>query len=120
MTTHAPRLIGRAALVLPLLAGLTLAPPAHADGHWGHGGWGRGGWGHGGWGRGGWGHEGWEHGGWGPGAALAAGVVGLGIGAALAPRYYAPPPVVYAPPPVVYAPPPVYYAAPAYPVYRPY
>ncbi|WP_431280846.1 hypothetical protein ACQW02_15670 [Humitalea sp. 24SJ18S-53] len=55
----------------------------------------------------------------GGGAAIVGGILGLGagvaIGSAIAPRYYAPPPVVYAPPPVYYAPPPVYYAPP--PVY---
>src|SRR5580704_1860214 len=57
-----------------------------------------------------------------PGVAVAAGILGLGIGAAIAsdhPRYhrqyyYGPPPgAYYAPPPVVYyappPPPPVYY-----------
>jgi hypothetical protein len=57
------------------------------------------------------------------GGNFAAGaLLGLGVGAvvggALAPHYYAPPPVYYAPPPPVYyaPPPPVYYAAPP-PVY---
>jgi hypothetical protein len=56
-----------------------------------------------------------------PGVAVAAGILGLGVGAAIAsdhphyhrPYYYAPPPpVYYAPPPAVYyapPPPPPYY-----------
>jgi hypothetical protein len=63
----------------------------------------------------------------GNGAAVGAGLVGLGVGAvigsALAPQtvYVAPspPPVYYAPPPAVYvAPPPPVYVGPAY--YRAY
>jgi len=55
------------------------------------------------------------------GAALAAGIIGLGVGAAIASDhphyhrhyYYGPPrPVYYGPPPGNYAPPPVYYAPP--------
>lgn len=47
------------------------------------------------------------------GAAIIGGLLGLGVGAAIASQggYYAPPPVYYAPPPVYYPPPPpaVYY-----------
>jgi len=46
------------------------------------------------------------------GAAIVGGLVGLGVGAAIASGgYYAPPPVYYGPPPGYYAPPPpaVYY-----------
>jgi hypothetical protein len=48
--------------------------------------------------------------------AIIGGIIGLGLGAAIAgaaPPYYAPPPV-YAPPPAYYAPPPpaVYYGQP--------
>jgi hypothetical protein len=52
---------------------------------------------------GGWHGGGWHGGGWGPGAAVAAGVLGLAVGAAIAdqphyyygPGYYAPPPPAY-------------------------
>ncbi len=112
MTTSARRFIGRACLVLPLLAGLTAAPQAEAQ--WRHGGYG---------GYGGGYHREYHGGGWGPGA-IVGGLLGLGVAAAvLAPRPYAPPPVVYAPPAygtptVVYAAPPAYYPPPVY--YRPY
>jgi hypothetical protein len=68
----------------------------------------------------------WHHGGWqgyhhkggngaAVGAAIAGGIIGLGLGAAIAsnPYNYAPPPSYYAPPPSYYAPPPgVYYGNP--------
>jgi len=62
---------------------------------------------------------GYRHGG---GNFVGGALLGLGVGAvvggALAPRYYAPPPVYYAPPPpVYYAPPPPVYYAPPQPVY---
>jgi hypothetical protein len=81
-------------------AGLAIAPAAHAD-HW-HG----------------------HHGGNAAGAAIIGGLVGLGVGAAIAssggyhgapgyyaPGYYAPPYSYYGPPSAYYtpAPPPVYY-----------
>jgi hypothetical protein len=53
------------------------------------------------------------------GAAIVGGLIGLGIGAAIAgstpppPVGYAPPPpAYYPPPPMYYGPPPGYYAAP--------
>jgi hypothetical protein len=86
-----------------LIAGLAMAPAAHAE-RW-HGG--------------GYSH----HGGNAAGAAIIGGLVGLGVGAALAsnggyygapgysPGYYAPPYSYYGPPSGYYtpAPPPVYY-----------
>lgn len=79
----------RALLALPLLAGLTLAAPAHAQ----------------------WRHHGY---GWGPGPVVGAVVggtlLGLGIGSLFAP----PPPVVYAPPPPAYYPAPAYAYRPYY------
>jgi len=90
-------LLGAAALV----ASLALAPAAHAD-RW-HG------------------HRGYYHhnGGNAAGAAIVGGLLGLGLGAAIAsgggyygyPGYYATPYSYYAPPPAYYtpAPPPVYY-----------
>jgi hypothetical protein len=87
------RLLSTAALV----AGLALAPAAHAA-RW-HGGY-------------------YHHGGSGAaGAAIIGGLVGLGVGAAIAssggyaPGYYAPPYSYYGPPPAYYTPPPpaVYY-----------
>ena len=71
-----------------LVAGLAIAPTAHAA-HW-HGGY-------------------YHHGGGGraAGAAIVGGLVGLGLGAALASGgvYAAPPPVYYGPPAGYYAPP---------------
>ncbi len=98
---------------IPVVAGLAMAPSvAHAD-------WYRGG--YGGY-RGGYGHGYYRGGGFAGPAIVGGALLGLGLGAALAPRYYAPPPVYYAPPPppVYYAPPPVYYAPPPayYPAYR--
>lgn len=87
------RLLSTAALV----AGLAIAPAAHAA-HW-HGG-------------------NYHHGGGGAaGAAIIGGLVGLGVGAAIAssggyaPGYYAPPYSYYGPPRAYYTPPPpaVYY-----------
>jgi hypothetical protein len=95
------RLLGTAAVI----AGLVTAPAAHAD-RW---------------------HGGWDHhhgGGNAAGAAIVGGLVGLGLGAAIAsgggyygapgyyaPGYYAPPYSYYGPPSGYYtpAPPPVYY-----------
>ena len=95
------RLLSTAALV----AGLAMAPGAHAD-RW---------------------HGNWDHhhgGGNAAGAAIIGGLVGLGVGAAIAsgggyygapgysaPGYYAPPYSYYGPPSAYYtpAPPPVYY-----------
>ncbi len=97
-----------------LLAGATVAATAPAEAQRWHGG---GGYYHGGY------HDGWHRGGVSTGTAVAAGLLGLGIGAAIASSdrgpgyydggYYAPPPPpaygygygYYAPPP----PPPVYY-----------
>lgn len=85
-----------------LVAGLAIAPAARAD-HW---------------------HRGYygnyhHHNGNAAGAAIIGGLVGLGLGAAIAsgggyygyPGYYAPPYTYYAPPPAYYTPPPppVYY-----------
>ncbi len=75
-------------------AGLAMAPAAHAE-HW-HGG----------------GHYYHHGGGNAAGAAIVGGLVGLGLGAAIASGgYYAPPPAYYSPPPGYYTPPPpaVYY-----------
>jgi hypothetical protein len=95
-----------------VIAGLAVAPAAHAD-HW-HGGWGYRG--------GGYYHH---HNNNAAGAAIIGGLLGLGVGAAIAsgngyygapsyygaPGYYAPPPAYYAPPRAYYtpAPPAVYY-----------
>jgi hypothetical protein len=63
------------------------------------------------------GHHGGHHGGSGVGAAIAGGLIGLGLGAAIAGASQAPP--YYAPPPVYY--PPAYYPpAPAYQAYAGY
>ena len=73
-----------------VVAGLAIAPAAHAQ-HW-HG-------------------RGHPHGN-AAGAAVVGGLIGLGVGAAIASGgYYPPPPVYYGPPPGYYAPPPpaVYY-----------
>ena len=82
-------------LTAVLIAGLTTAPVTRADNrHW-HGGGG--------------GHHGNN-----VAPAIIGGLIGLGVGAAIASGgygYYAPPPVYYGPPPGYYAPPPpaVYY-----------
>jgi hypothetical protein len=81
-----PRFLPTAVVV----AGLAIAPGAHAEYWHGHG------------------HP---HGN-NAGAAIVGGLVGLGVGAAIGSGgYYAPPPVYYGPPPGYYAPPPpaVYY-----------
>jgi hypothetical protein len=100
-------------------SGIAATAPADAQRWGGHGGW------HGGYGgyRGGYGgyRGGWHHhGGVGAGTAVAAGILGLGVGAAIGSSnrgyydggygggYYA-----YAPPP----PPPVYYAPAPVPYY---
>ena len=80
-----------------LVAGLAIAPAVHAE-RW---------------------HGDYHHHGGGnaAGAAIIGGLVGLGLGAAIAsnggyaPGYYAPPYNYYAPPPAYYTPPPpaVYY-----------
>jgi len=77
--------------VAAVAAGLALAPAAQAR-HW----------------RGG--YRGHYHrgGGGGAAAAIVGGLVGLGVGAAIASQGYAPPPVYYAPP-AYYAPPPAVY-----------
>ena len=80
-------------LTTAVLVGLTLAPVAQAR-EW-HG-------------RGhdyGYGHR---HGGGGAGAAIIGGIIGLGLGAAIASQggYAAPPPAYYGPPRGYYAPPP--------------
>ena len=96
------RLLGTAALV----AGLAIGPAAHAE-RW----------------HGGWGHH--HSGGNAAGAAILGGLLGLGVGAAIAanggyygypgyyyaPGYYAPPYSYYRPPSAYYTPtpPPVYY-----------
>jgi hypothetical protein len=76
-----------------VVAGLAIAPGAHAE-YW-HG-------------RG---HP--DHHGNNAGAAIIGGLIGLGVGAAIASGggYYAPPPVYYGPSPGYYPPPPpaVYY-----------
>ena len=56
------------------------------------------------------------------GAAIIGGLIGLGVGAAIASGggYYAPPPVYYGPPPVYYGPPPGYYTPPPPAVYYGY
>jgi hypothetical protein len=86
-------------LTTALIAGLTTAPVARADNRHGQEHW------HGG--RG-------EHHGNNVASAIIGGLIGLGVGAAIASGgygYYAPPPVCYGPPPGYYAPPPpaVYY-----------
>ena len=104
MMAFRSRFLGTAALV----AGLAIAPAVHAE-HW-HGGYG---------GYGGYHHHG--GGGGAAGAAIIGGLLGLGVGAAIAsnggyapgyaPGYYAPPYSYYGPPSGYYtpAPPPVYY-----------
>lgn len=86
-------------LAAALVAGLASAPAAHAD-NWHRGGHGR--------------HYHHGNNAAAAGAAIIGGIVGLGLGAAIASGgygYYAPPPVYYGPPPGYYAPPPpaVYY-----------
>ncbi|MGH7093888.1 MAG: hypothetical protein ACREFB_10175 [Stellaceae bacterium] len=91
----------RAAIAAALLSGMVCAPLAQArDWHHGYRG----------------GHYGYSHrGGNGAGAAIIGGLIGLGIGAAIAtsrpppPTYYGYPNGYYAPPP-----PPVYYGYPGY------
>lgn len=110
----------RLLVVAPLLAGLALAPAAYAQQHHDYHGNYRGG-------QSGHYHGDYRGGGSGnyhgnPGAAIIGGIIGLGLGAAIAGAsqppppayYYAPPPVYYTPPPVYYTPPPpaVYYGAP--------
>jgi hypothetical protein len=81
----------RAITAAAIVAGLAVAPMAQAR-EWHHGG--------------GWhGRGDYHHGGGNAGAAVAAGLIGLGIGAAIASGsgpYYGPPPTYYAPPPAVY------------------
>jgi hypothetical protein len=99
MMAFRSRFLGTAALV----AALAIAPAVHAE-HW-HGGYG---------GYGDYRHHG---GGGAAGAAIIGGLVGLGLGAAIAsnggyaPGYYAPPYSYSGPPPAYYTPPPpaVYY-----------
>jgi hypothetical protein len=78
-----------------IVAGMGIAPAAHAEHRHGNGNY-------------------YHHsGGNAAGAAIIGGIIGLGVGSAIASRgYYAPPPPVYygSPPPYYYAPPPpVYY-----------
>jgi len=90
-------------ITVVLVAGLGIAPAAHAQ-HW-HGGGNnyRGGGNY---------HRG---GGNAAGAAIIGGIIGLGVGAAIASQgYYG------APPPVYYGSPPAYYYAPPPPVYYGY
>jgi hypothetical protein len=84
-----------------VVAGLAIAPAAHADRWHGHG------------------HH---HGnGNAAGAAIVGGLIGLGVGAAIASGgYYAPPPAYYAPPPVYYGVRPGYYPVPPPAVYYGY
>jgi hypothetical protein len=85
-------------LTTALVASLAIAPAAYAD-HW------RGGYGYGGYHN----HPHRNN----AAAAIIGGLVGLGVGAAIASGgYYAPPPAYYyGPPPAYYTPPPpaVYY-----------
>jgi hypothetical protein len=81
-----------------LIAGLATAPSAHAERWHGHG------------------HYQHHNGGNAAAGAIIGGLVGLGVGAAIAsgggyyPPYYPPPPVYYGAPPGYYQPPPpVYY-----------
>jgi hypothetical protein len=85
-----------------LIGGLAMAPAAHAD-SW----------------QNGWSYRGGHHhhrnNNNAAGAAIIGGLMGLGLGAAIASSngYYAPPPSYYAPPSAYYAPPYAsYYAAP--------
>ena len=88
-----------------LVAGLEIAPAAHAQ-HW-HGGGNNYHQGGGNYHRGGGGNA--------AGAAIIGGIIGLGVGAAIASQgYYG------APPPVYYGSPPAYYYAPPPPVYYGY
>ena len=92
------RLLSTAAIV----AGLATAPVVHAD-QW-----------RGGYGNGGYYHH--HHNNNAATAAIVGGLVGLGVGAAIASGggYFAPPPAYYGPPPGYYAPPQGYYGAPGY------
>ncbi len=108
-------MVKKAALALgasAALAGFVAAAPAEARYHGGGYGHYRGGGYGGGYGyRGGYGHRG-----IGTGGAIALGLGGLALGAALAdsgPRYYSEPGYYYAPPPP--PPPPVYYGYGYYP-----
>jgi hypothetical protein len=92
--------------VLPAIAlagAMTLAAAAHAD-NW-HG-------------RGHYYHHGYN--GNAAGAAIVGGLIGLGVGAAIASNGYYAPPAYYPPPPAYYAPPPRYYAPPPPAVYYGY
>jgi len=88
-----------------LVASLTIAPAANAD-NW----------------RGYRGHHDHSYHGNPAAAAIIGGLVGLGVGAAIASGggYYAPPPAYYGPPPAYYAPPPGYYTPPPPAVYYGY
>ena len=89
-----------------LVASLAIAPAAQAD-HW-----------RGGWGNGYGGYQNHHHRNNPAAAAIIGGLVGLGVGAAIASGggYYAPPGYYY-PPPTYYAPPPTYYTSPPGPYY---
>jgi hypothetical protein len=75
-----------------LTAGIALVPAAQARSWHGH-----------------YYHRGYGRGGGAAAAAVVGGLVGLGVGAAIASQGYAPPPVYYGPPPAYYAPPPAVY-----------
>jgi hypothetical protein len=90
MTTSFLRLTGAVAIA----AALALAPVAQAR-DW-HGGWHR--------------YDRWHHGGGGgAAAAVIGGLVGLGVGAAIASSRAVPPPAYYGPAPGYAPPPAVYY-----------
>jgi hypothetical protein len=89
----------RPAAAIALVASLALVPVGATQAR----DWHRGGY------RGGW-HEHHRGGGGGAAAAIIGGLIGLGVGAAIANGGYAPPPAYYAPPPTYY--PPSYYAPP--------
>jgi len=85
-----------------VVVGLAIAPAGHAEDWHGRG------------------HP--NHHGNNAGAAIIGGLIGLGVGAAIASGggYYARPPVYYGPPPVYYGPPPGYYTPPPPAVYYGY
>jgi len=90
-------------LVTAVLVGLVLAPVTQAREWRGHG-------------R----DYGHHHSGGDAGAAIIGGLIGLGLGAAIASGGYAAPPAYYGPPPVYYGPPSVYYPSAPPPVYYGY
>jgi len=90
-------------LVTAVLVGLVLAPVTQAREWRGHG-------------R----DYGHHHGSGDAGAAIIGGLIGLGLGAAIASGGYAAPPAYYGPPPVYYGPPSAYYPSAPPPVYYGY